>query len=415
MAELKTIIRELKRILASEERQLEVVLDELAEVVKQYGDERRTVILAEEATVEEPEVEEEEADEDVVITVSHEGFVKRMPMHLYRRRLSSGKALAEMDKYEEDYIERMFVARTQGWILAFTRGGSAHFLAVTDVPESGRASRGQSAYSLLAGADRKDPIVAMIPVPDLSDEEKVLVFLTRSGVIKRTPLAEFANPRSGGIIAAGLKQGDEVLDVAISDGQADVILLTGAGRAIRFPEEQVSVVGRTAQGVRGIDLRDDDAAVGLLLIRRDASVLTVTEDGLAKRTPVGEFPLQKRGGLGTMALPAGGKGSRVVAALEVLPEDEVMVVSAGGRVTRVRVRDVPEQGKRTQGRRVVKVEAGDRVAQVTRAAGSGRGEEGDGDAIELDEEVEVEAPAKQLDLLGGNGRSTGGRGKKSRR
>jgi DNA gyrase subunit A len=402
LAELKSLIRDLKRILASEERQLEVMLEELGEVVEKHGDGRRTAILDEEKTEEPVEVEEEVADEDVVVTVSHEGFAKRVPMHIYRRRLTAGKALAEMEKYEDDYIERLFVARTQGWILGFTRGGMVHFLPVIDIPESGRASRGQSVYSLLSGADRKDPIVSMLPIVDLSDAEKVLVFLTRGGVMKRTALSEFANPRSGGVIASGLKEGDEVLDVAPSDGSADVMLLTREGRAIRFPEEQIPLVGRSAQGVRGIDLRDEDEAVGLLMLRRGAAVLTVTEDGMGKRTPASEFPLQRRGGLGTLALPSSGKGSRVVAALEVLPDDEVMVISAGGRVTRVRAQDVPEQGKRTQGRRVIKVEAGDRVTQVTRAAGEGPGER---DAeVEDDGESPLEAldrAEKQLDLLKG--------------
>jgi DNA gyrase subunit A len=405
LAELKALIKELKRILASEERQLEVVLDELAEVVKRYGDERRTVILDEEGgEVEATEVEEEVADEDVVVTLSHEGFVKRVPMHLYRRRLSAGKALAEMEKYEEDYIERLFVARTQGWILAFTAGGMCHFLPVLEIPESGRASRGQSVYSLLAGADRKDPIVATLPVADLTEEEKVVVFLSKGGIMKRTALSEFGNPRSGGIIASGLKDGDEILDVDLSDGGADVMILTSSGRAIRFSEEEISIVGRNAQGVKGIGLGDDDEAVGMLLIRREAAVLTVTQDGMGKRTPVSEFPLQRRGGMGTLAVPSGGKGSRVVSALEVLPQDEVMVISAGGQVTRVKAHDVPVQGKRTQGRRLVKVKAGDRVAQVTRAAGEGspgRGGPRDGGGNgtgpgDYDDEEQAE-----LDLLGG--------------
>jgi DNA gyrase subunit A len=392
LAELKGIIRELKRILASEERQLEVVLDELAEVVKKYGDERRTVILAEEETPEEAaEVEEEVADEDVVVTLSHEGFVKRTPMHLYRRRMSAGKALAEMEKYEEDYIERLFVARTQGWILAFTAGGQCHFLPVMDIPESGRASRGQSVYSLLAGADRKDPIVAMLPVADLTQEDRVLVFLSRGGSIKRTALGEFANPRSAGIIAAGLKEDDEILDVALSDGKADVMLLTSGGRAIRFSEEDVPVQGRSAQGVKGIELGDDDQAVGMLLIRREAAVLTVTEDGMGKRTPVGEFPLQKRGGMGTLAVPSGGKGSRVVSALEVVPQEDVMIITAGGQVTRVQARDVPEQGRRTQGKKLLRVKGGDRVSQVTRAAGE-EGARSGGNGVGPDDE-------EQMDLL----------------
>ncbi|MGD2069356.1 MAG: DNA gyrase subunit A [Gemmatimonadota bacterium] len=383
LAELKQRIAELREILDSEERQLEVVLDELNDVVVRYGDERRTVILAD-AEEEIPEVEEEVADEDVVVTLSHEGFVKRMPMHLYRRRVNSGKALAGMERYEEDYIERMFVARTQGWVLAFTEGGQVHFLSVLDIPESARASRGQSIYSLLEGADRKDPIVAVLPVDDLEEEGRFVVFLSRGGIMKRTELAEFGNPRSGGIIAAGVKEGDRVIDVAISDDTAEIMLLTRNGRAIRFAESDISVMGRTAQGVKGIDLRDDDHVVGMLTLRRDAFVLTVTEDGLGKRTEVGEFPLQNRGGLGTLAVPSGGKSAPLVTALEVLEADEVMVVTAGGQVTRVNAADVPVQGRRTQGRRIAKVKSGDRVVEVTRTAGrrqdADRGDDGEGEA-----------------------------------
>ncbi|NIU33740.1 MAG: DNA gyrase subunit A, partial [Gemmatimonadetes bacterium] len=238
------------------------------------------------------------------------------------------------ERYEDDYVERLFVARTQGWILAFTEGGHCHFLPVLDVPESARASRGQSVYALLEGADRKDRIVSMIPVDDLEAEDRYLVFLSRKGVVKRTELSEFSNPRAGGIIAAGVKEGDAIMDVALSDGTAEVMLLARGGRAIRFEESQISVVGRTAQGVKGMSLKGDDEVAGMLLIRRDATVLTVTEDGLGKRTRISEFPLQNRGGMGTLAVPGGEKGSAVVAALEVVEAEEVMIVTAGGRVTR---------------------------------------------------------------------------------
>jgi DNA gyrase subunit A len=368
LEELRALIAELRAILDSEERQIEVLLEELAEVVGRFGDERRTVIL-EDADEEVVEVEEEMADEDVVVTVSHEGFVKRMPMHLYRRRLSSGKALAGMERYEDDYVERIFVARTTGWILGFTAGGHGHFLPVIDLPESSRASRGQSVYSLLAGADRKDPVVAMLPVDELGGDERALVFVSRSGLVKRTSLGEFSNPRSSGIIAAGVRDGDAVLDVVLSDGGAELMLLSRDGRTIRFPEEEVPLQGRTAQGVKGIDLRDDDRVVGLVVVRREGSVLTVTDDGAGKRTPVSEFPLQKRGGLGTLATPSSGKAPPLVGALEVVAEDEVMIVTAGGRVLAVSAGDVPTQGRRTQGKRVVKLPAGDRVVEVTRSAG----------------------------------------------
>jgi len=372
LAELEARITELRAILESEERQLEIMLEELGEVVQKYGDERRTVLLDDdEAEVETPELERQIADEDVVITLSHEGFVKRIPMHLYRRRVGAGKALAGMERYEDDYLEQLFVARTQGWILAFTEQGHCHFLPVLDVPESARASRGQSVYALLDGADRKDRIMSMIAVEDLDVEDRYLVFLSRKGVMKRTPLAEFSNPRSGGVKAAGVKAGDGVMDVTLSDGTAEIMLLSRSGRAIRFPEDQVSVVGRTAQGVKGMSLKGEDEVAGMLMIRREATVLTVSEDGLGKRTPISDFPLQNRGGMGNLAVPGGDRNAPIVAALEVVEADEVMIVTAGGSVTRAAADSVPVQGRRTAGRRMADVPAGDRVVEVTRAQGRG--------------------------------------------
>jgi DNA gyrase subunit A len=393
LAQLEVAIAELREILGSEERQLQIMLDELGEVVERYGDARRTVLLDDdEADVETPSIEGQLADEDVVVTLSHEGFVKRIPMHLYRRRVESGKALAGMERYEEDYVERIFVARTQGWILAFTENGHCHFISVLDVPESARSSRGQSVYALLDGADRKDRIVSMIPVDNLNVADRYLVFLSRKGVMKRTPLTEFSNPRAGGVRAAGVKGGDGIMEVALSDGTSEVMLLARGGRAIRFPEDQVSVIGRTGQGVKGMALKGDDEIAGMLLIRRDSTVLTVSEDGLGKRTPVSEFPLQKRGGMGNLAVPAGEKNAPIVCALEVVEADEVMIVTAGGHVTRAAADSVPLQGRRNQGKRIVPVESGDRVVEVTRAQGRGGAPAKESLATESDED--------QLDLLG---------------
>ncbi len=393
MKALLARIKELKAILASEEKQLDVLMVELDEVVEKYGDPRRTVLLAggEEG---EAAVESSVADEDVVVTMSHEGFVKRIPMHLYRRRVSGGKALAGMDKYDEDYLERVFVARTKGWILVFTQGGHAHFLPVLEVPEGSRASRGQSIYALM-GASRSDPIVSVVPVDDL-EEDRVLVFLSEKGLVKRTQLSEFSNPRAGGIIAAGVKKGDRIFEVAISDGQAEVLIFSRGGRAIRFPEDQVSVLGRTAQGVKGMGLKGEDVVVGMLLIRREAQVLTMTEEGMGRRTPVDEFPLQNRGGLGTLALPAG-EGGALVSALEVLGEEDLMVVSAAGKVSRVTVSGVAEQHRRSRGRRVVELGAGDRVVEVTRASGRRTGGSQEADAPE---EGTPASEREQMELLG---------------
>ncbi|MSR35666.1 MAG: DNA gyrase subunit A [Gemmatimonadetes bacterium] len=379
LAELEAQITELRALLKSPERQLELMLEELSEVVAAFGDERRTEILAD-ADQEVTEVESEAADEDVVVLVSHQGFVQRMPMQLYRRRVVSGKALAGMEKHDEDYIERLFAARTRGWILAFTAGGHCHFLPVLDLPESGRASRGQSVYSLLSGADRRDRIVAMLPVDDLA-QERVLVFLTRKGLVKRTPLQEFGNPRSGGVIAMGVREADEVFDVALSDGRAELMILTREGRAIRFPERDVPEVGRTAQGVKGVALEDEDGVVGMVVIRRieSAHVLTVSEDGLGKRTLISEFPLQKRGGMGNLVTASGKDVRPLIGAMEVVEKDEVMLVTAGGLVVRVPAARIPVQGRRTQGGRLARLGSGDRLVEMTRVA-AGTGGPGDAEA-----------------------------------
>lgn len=403
LKELRALIKGLKEILKSEARKLEIMLEELDEIVEKYGDARRTILLEDDES-DEMEVENTVADEDAVITVSHEGFVKRIPMHLYRRRVSSGKPLAGMERFENDYLERIFVARTQSWLLAFTENGHLHFLPVLDVPEGGRASRGQSIYALTQ-ADRSDAIVTMLAPDDLT-VERFVVFLTKNGLMKRTKLSDFANPRSGGVIAAGLKAGDRIMDVRLSDGEGEVMLITKAGRAIRFPESDLSVLGRTAQGVKGIDLKGDDSVVGMLLIRRDAWVLSVTEDGKGKRTEVSDFPLQKRGGLGTMAVPTGdatapgaARGTVLVSALEVLEGDEVMVVMASGQVTRLRADEVRAQGRRTQGRPLVRPAADDRVVEVTRAYSENVGAKSEVQAGNEGNERRT-VSVGQLDLLG---------------
>ncbi len=405
-------IEELRRILGSETEQLALVLGELEELTERFGDRRRTEILGKDAKDEAP-LEDVIADEDVVITVSHQGFVKRIPVHLYRRRVRSGKALAGMENYDDDWLERVFTARTKGWLLAFTERGRAHFLAVLDVPESSRASRGQSVYALL-NADRNDRIVALVPVEELEEKGKVLLFVSRRGIVKRTDLSEFSNPRSGGVIAAGVRAEDEIIEVMLSDERAQVMLLTRDGRAIRFEEKDVSLMGRTAQGVKGIELRGDDRVIGVILVRRDAAVLTMSDEGWAKRTPLSDFPLQKRGGLGTMAIPASAKTGSLIGALEVVGQDEVTVVTANGGVTHLDVESVPEQGRRNRGARVVPVPSGDRVVEISRSIaaegdtngatnGSTNGASGaaSGDSGAHEEGAGVGSPGEQPDLFVG--------------
>jgi DNA gyrase subunit A len=271
-----------------------------------------------------------------------------------------------MENHPDDWMSRIFTARTQGWILAISELGQVYFLSVMDVPESSRASRGQSIYAL-TGAPREDRILELIPVETLGEEGQVLVFVTAGGLVKRTAMSEFANPRAGGIIGAGVRDGDRLLQVLRSDGQGQLLLLTRFGRSIRFEEKEVSLMGRTAQGVKGIEIKGDDAVVGVVLLRRDARILTVNAEGWGKRTPVDEFPLQKRGGLGTIAAPVAGEDSWLVAGLEVVDGEEVTLVSASGTITPTPVTLAPEQGRRTRGSRLVTLAGDDRLVTVTRS------------------------------------------------
>ncbi len=369
-AELVKEIRQLRAVLDNEELQLQVLLEELDEVVERFGDARRTEILDGKDKADFSYVRSIVADEDVVVVISRQGYAKRIPMRLYRRRVASGMSQTNMDKYPDDYTQQVVVARSRGRLLLFSRRGRAHFLRVEDVPEGARASRGRSVYGLLE-ADRSDPMAAIVPVEELGDDRYV-VFATRRGLVKRTRLAEFSNPRPGGVVAVTLRPGDEVLDAAVTSGDAHFLLVTSRGRGIRFPGDQVPVVGRTAQGVKGVSLRDGDEVAGMLAVVRDASVLVVTEGGAGKRTPLAEFSAQKRGGLGTRAVVLDDESGAVVSALEVLEDDQVMLVSAGGVLTPFAAAEIGLLGRNAGGQKLTTPATGDRIAEVTRSFGARR-------------------------------------------
>ncbi len=378
---LRAAIEDLRTLLGDEARQLGVMLEELDDVVDRFADKRRTVILPDSDRADFAYVETGQADEDVVVTLSRQGYAKRIPMHLYRRRVTTGTPLAAMDRFPGDYLERVLVARTQGWLLCFTDRGHIHFLRVEDIPEGALSSRGRSVWALL-GADRHDTIVAMRSVDDLA-EERYLTFATRLGLIKRTRLAEFSAATSAGMIAARVRDGDAILDVALTGGEDEILLVARGGRGIRFPEGEVPVMGRPAQGVKGMAMRDRDEVIGLVAVKREASVLLVTELGFATRTPVSDFPLRKRSGLGVLAAALDRESGRLAGALEVLDDDNVMLVSAGGGLLALAVDDVKPRRRNARGDRVVSLGPGDRIVQVTRMHG----------------EAGAAAGADQLDLM----------------
>ncbi|HKJ92635.1 MAG TPA: DNA gyrase subunit A [Longimicrobiales bacterium] len=388
LRELRRRIKELETLLASEEQQMALLLAELDEVVEKYGDARRTTIVKGDADF---SVEDMIAQEDVVITLSHEGYIKRIPVQLYRRRVTSGKTLAGMEKYD-DFLEHVFIADTHDVLLVITRDGQAHELRVLDVPEGSRASRGRSLAQLL-NLEKDAGIAALLPISEY-DDRRSLVFLTQGGLVKRTTLDQFANIRAGGIIAASLKKGDTLLDVRLSDGTNDVVVVTKQGRAIRFPETDVPQVGRTAQGVKGISLRKNDEVVGMVVVRRDATLATLTTQGFGKRTPIADYPVQKRGGLGTITLQINDRTGPVITAKEMLPGDELMIIAGGGAAARVKAEDVPVQGRNTQGKPLVKLGPGDRVVEVARAA-----KEREDEAKARAKQARAQDPEGQLELV----------------
>ena len=378
----RAAIRDLRALLRDEALQLATMLKELDDVVERFGDERRTVILPRKSKADFTYVESGVADEDVVLTLSRQGYVKRVPMHLYQRRVSGGAELADMKRYPGDYLERLMVARNRGCLLCFTSQGQMHSLKVEDIPESTRIARGRSIWALL-GVDQHDIVVATRSVDELQ-EDRYLAFVTRLGLIKRTRLDEFSNPKAGGLIAARVRPGDAVLDVSLTTGDTEFLLITRAGRAVRFSERQVSVVGRMAQGVKGIGLRNGDEVIGFIVVKRQASVLVVTEGGTAKRTPVSEFPLHGRGGLGVTVMPGSDRGGRLVGALETLEEDNVMLVSSSGAMAGFAVADVALLPRKAPSQPMIDLGLGDRVAEVTRVHG----------------DPGIADPAVQFDLLG---------------
>ncbi len=390
---LRRQIRELEAILKSDKRQREVLLEELDSVVEAFGDDRRTVILAE---AESFEVEDLEAEEQVVISLSHAGYIKRVPMALYRRRVARGKAQAGMDRFEDDFIEHVFVAGSADTLLFFSDRGNVYALAVHDVPEAGPASRGRALAQVLM-MDKGARVAALVAVSEFASERSLL-FLTRQGSIKRTSLDEYAKIRAGGLAAIKLQKDDRVLDVQLLEAGTDIVIVTRQGRAIRFPESEVSSMGRLTQGVRGIQLRKGDAVIGMVVVRRDATLCTVTEEGYAKRTRLAEYPAQKRGGLGTITLDVTESTGPLVAVKEVLDGDELMVIAANGDASRIKAPVIPIQGRATQGKRVIRFDEGSRVVEVARVA------------EERKEESVADGNSQLDDEDGHNGNDNGGKG-----
>ncbi|MCH8936669.1 MAG: DNA gyrase subunit A [Gemmatimonadetes bacterium] len=359
--ELRAIIKELKGILASKPKRMAILKEELGEMVKKFGDDRRTEIVADQGDF---TVEDLIAEEDMVITISRTGYIKRIPVTTYRRQRRGGRGLNGMGTKEDDWVEHLFVASTHDYVLFFTADGRVYWLKVYDIPQAGRAARGRPIVNLI-GLRSDERIAGFQAVRGFSDSE-YLVFATRNGIVKKTVLSAYGNPRSTGINAINIEEGDELIDVLVTDGTNDIVLATKNGMSIRFNEKDVREMGRTAGGVRGVQLEGDDRVIGMVVLRRDATLLVVSEKGMGKRSKVSDYRVQRRGGKGIITLKRTEKTGSIVALREVLPDDELMMITRHGVIIRVPVDGIRVIGRNTQGVRVMNLDAGDTVVDVAR-------------------------------------------------
>jgi DNA gyrase subunit A len=355
-----------KSVLASEALVRTIIKDELTEIRENYKDERRTQIVKEEAEI---SLEDLIAEEEVIVTISHAGYIKRNAVSLYRAQRRGGKGKIGMGIKEEDFAENLFTASTHDSLLFFTDAGKVYWLKVHEIPEASRAAKGKALVNLLA-LSGSEKVTATLPVKEFRDDRYV-VMGTKKGIIKKTELSAFSNPRQGGIIALGLEGGDRLIGAQLTDGQREILLGTRQGITIRFKEEEVRPMGRTAYGVKGITLEEGNEVIGMETITPDSttSILTVTEGGYGKRTPVGEYRIQGRGGKGIISVKTTERNGLAVGFLQVRDGDEIMLIAAQGKVLRCKVEDIREIGRNTQGVRILDLDGeGDRVVGVARLA-----------------------------------------------
>ncbi len=360
-AEVQDTIREFEAILASEERIRGIIKAELLEIRDKYGDVRRTEIIEAE---EEINVEDLIAEEDMVVTKSHAGYLKRQPTSLYQSQRRGGKGKIAMQTREEDFVEQLFVASTHDYLLFFTNIGKVHWLKVYEIPQAGRAARGKAAVNLLQ-LQPGEYISTVIPIRRF-EVDRFLIMATKKGIVKKTELTAYSNPRQTGIIALTLDDGDELIRVGVTRGDQDIFLATRQGISIRFKETDVRSIGRTARGVIGIRLEEDDEVIGMEVLSEGSTILTVSEGGYGKRTSATEYRVQSRGGKGLINLRLTPKTGVVVGIRQVFDEDDIMVLSNQGNLVRLRVMDISRIGRNTQGVRLINLTADQRLVGVAR-------------------------------------------------
>jgi DNA gyrase subunit A len=388
LQEVQALIKELNAILASKPRRMTLMKEELATIVEAFGDDRRTTITADEG---EFTVEDLIADEEMVVTISHSGYIKRTSITTYRKQRRGGKGLQGSDLKAEDFIEHLFVASTHDYILVFTQDGRCFWLKVHEVPLLGRATKGKPIVNLI-NVSPDTTIAAMVPVKKFTDDE-YLLFCTRNGTVKKTALSEYSNVRVTGVKGIKIEEGDALIGVQVTSGTNDIVIASRHGLSVRFHEQDTRPMGRDTTGVKGIELGDGDAVIGMVVIKREATLMVVTERALGKCSQIDEYRVQRRGGKGIKTVNRTEKTGDVVALLEVLPEDEIMLITRGGQIIRSPVKDVRVAGRNTQGVKLMNLELGDLITAVARVVPD------DGDGADGGEEIGDEsAPGAQLEL-----------------
>ncbi|MCX5918907.1 MAG: DNA gyrase subunit A [Deltaproteobacteria bacterium] len=389
-AEVIKLIARLREILGNERLLLNVIMEELREINERYGDERRTEIIEE---VQELKLEDLIVEEDMVVTISHTGYIKRNAISLYRSQKRGGRGKMGMTTKEEDFVEHLFIASTLSYILFFTDAGKVYWLKVHEVPQAGRMTRGKAIVNLL-NLEGNEKITAILPVRAF-EEGKYVLMATKQGVIKKTDLMSYSHPRAGGIIALTLDDKDQLISGCLTDGTKEILLSSREGKAIHFVEDDVRDMGRTARGVKGITLGKNDFLVSMDILSPGtvgSSILSVTENGFGKRSPIEDYRLQSRGGKGIITMKTTARNGKLVGTQQITDQDEVMLITDGGKIIRLRCGEIRLSSRNTQGVKLIERESGERVMAVARLAE--REEEGNGqEAEEAPEETPSEIDA----------------------
>lgn len=359
--EVIKLIEKLRGILESEAKRNLIIKEELIAIKERYGDKRRTEIIFD---YKEFSLEDIIANEDVVVTISHKGFIKRFPVSGYRRQNRGGKGVTGAGTKDEDFIEHMFIASTHHYILFFTDRGRVFALKVHEVPDTGRAARGRAIQNILE-KDKDEKITAFLAIKEFADD-KYTIMVTENGTIKKTVLSAYGNIRKGGIIAINLVDGDSLREVGLSDGNNDIVIGTSSGMAIRFNEKDVRDMGRTATGVKGITLDKGDKVIGSIVVKRESTLLVVTDKGFGKRSELSDYRITHRGGKGVITIKTGDKNGNLIAMKEVNDNDEFVIMTVQGMVIRQSVNDMRVMGRNTQGVRVIRLNDGDSIVDIAK-------------------------------------------------